>query len=121
MKNLTFSYFTLSAVRARTKLLQVLFENRYTVGVCGYPINLGTRFSGRVRYLSGRVLVFPRNNRVPGRIFGYPSRLRISELIGYATQLGHSMRSGTCCNFREILRTIDEVKKFRKFVSTKNL
>ena len=46
----------------------------YTLGVCGYPINLGTRCSGRVEYPSGRVLVVLRNNRVPEMI-GYLSRL----------------------------------------------
>ena len=49
----------------------------------------------------------------------YPSRLRISELIGYVMQLGHSMWSRTCCNFREILRMIDKVNKFRKSLSKK--
>ena len=65
----------------------------------GYPI-----------FGSGRVLVVPRNNRVPEMI-GFPA----------TTSDTHSMWSGTCCNFREILRMIDKGEKFRKFVSTKNL
>ena len=64
--------------------------------MCGYPINSGTRSSGRVGCLSS------------SEISGYPVATsdtwtnRISELTGYATQLGHLMWFG-------------------KLVSTKNL
>ena len=82
--------------------------------VCEYLVN-----KGRVRYPSDRVFAILQNYRVP-KVIGYPAATsdtrinRISELIRYATQLEHLMWLGTCCNFREILRIIDKVKKFPK-------
>ena len=82
------------------------------------------RVPDKFRYPSSRVLSTP-------EIIGYPaatSNTRINRITVAASDI----RINRACDatrafdvigkfFRKILRMIDKVKKFRKFVSTKNL